>query len=42
VVNAGALWAREVGHMAGVDLPVVAMEHHYLLTEDLPELQESG
>ena len=39
VVNAGGLWAREVGHMAGVDLPVVAMEHHYLLTEDLPELK---
>lgn len=39
VVNAGGLWAREVGHMVGVDLPVVAMEHHYLLTEDLPELK---
>ena len=24
--------------MAGVDLPVVAMEHHYLLTEGLPEI----
>jgi dimethylglycine dehydrogenase len=40
VVNAGGLWAREVGHMAGVDLPVVAMEHHYLLTDDLPELKD--
>lgn len=39
VINAGGLWAREVGRMAGVDLPVVAMEHHYLLTEDLPELK---
>lgn len=39
VVNAAGLWAREVGHMVGVDLPVVAMEHHYLLTEDLPELK---
>jgi dimethylglycine dehydrogenase len=38
VVNAAGLWAREVGHMAGVELPLVAMEHHYLLTEDLPEL----
>jgi dimethylglycine dehydrogenase len=38
VVNAAGLWAREVGRMAGVDLPVVAMEHHYLLTEDLPEV----
>jgi dimethylglycine dehydrogenase len=40
VVNAGGLWAREVGQMVGVDLPVVAMEHHYLLTEDLPELKD--
>ncbi len=38
VINAGGLWAREVGLMAGVDLPVVAMEHHYLLTEGLPEI----
>ncbi len=38
VINAGGLWAREVGLMAGVDLPVVAMEHHYLLTESLPEI----
>lgn len=41
VVNAAGLWAREVGLMAGVELPVVAMEHHYLLTEDLPELQHA-
>jgi dimethylglycine dehydrogenase len=39
VVNAGGLWARQVGLMAGVDLPVVAMEHHYLLTDDLAELR---
>ncbi len=38
VVNAAGLWAREVGHMAGVELPLIPMEHHYLLTEDLPEL----
>jgi len=41
VVNAGGLWAREVGQMAGVDLPVVAMEHHYLLTDDLPEIERA-
>ena len=40
VVNAGGLWARQVGQMVGADLPVVAMEHHYLLTEDLPELRQ--
>ncbi|MBV8146747.1 MAG: GcvT family protein [Gammaproteobacteria bacterium] len=38
VVNCAGLWAREVGHMAGIELPVLAMEHHYLITEDLPEL----
>jgi dimethylglycine dehydrogenase len=38
VVNCGGLWAREVGHMVGIELPVLAMEHHYLITEDIPEL----
>jgi len=40
VVNAGGLWAREVGRMVGVELPVLAMEHMYLLTEDMPEVME--
>jgi dimethylglycine dehydrogenase len=40
VVNAGGLWAREVGRMVGVELPVLAMEHMYLLTEDMPEVIE--
>ena len=39
VVNCAGLWAREIGHMVGIELPVLAMEHHYLLTEDLPELR---
>jgi dimethylglycine dehydrogenase len=38
VINAGGLWARRVGRMAGVDLPLTPMQHHYLITEDLPEL----
>ncbi len=37
VVNCGGLWAREVGRMVGIELPVLAMEHHYLLTEAIPE-----
>ncbi|MBZ8133997.1 FAD-dependent oxidoreductase [Afifella sp. IM 167] len=40
VVNAGGLWAREVGRMVGLELPVLAMEHHYILTEDMPEVAE--
>ena len=39
VVNCGGLWAREIGHMVGIELPVLAMEHHYLITEDIPELK---
>jgi dimethylglycine dehydrogenase len=38
VVNAAGLWAREVGRMVGVELPVLAMEHMYLITEDMPEV----
>ncbi len=38
VINCAGLWAREVGRMVGIELPVLAMEHHYLITEDLPEL----
>jgi dimethylglycine dehydrogenase len=38
VVNAGGLWAREVGRMVGLELPVLAMEHHYLMTEPMDEV----
>ena len=40
VVNAGGLWAREVGRMVGLELPLLAMEHMYLLTDDMPEVTE--
>jgi 4-methylaminobutanoate oxidase (formaldehyde-forming) len=33
VVNAAGLWARHVGEMAGLELPVTAVEHQYLVTE---------
>jgi dimethylglycine dehydrogenase len=39
VVNAGGLWAREVGRMVGLELPVLAMEHHYIVTEAVAELE---
>jgi dimethylglycine dehydrogenase len=39
VVNAAGLWAREVGRMVGLELPVLAMEHQYLITGDMQELQ---
>jgi dimethylglycine dehydrogenase len=39
VVNAGGLWAREVGKLVGLNLPVLAMEHHYIVTDPVPELK---
>jgi dimethylglycine dehydrogenase len=41
IVNCGGLWAREVGKMQGLNVPVQPMEHHYLLTERIPEIAES-
>ncbi|MCC0065039.1 MAG: FAD-dependent oxidoreductase, partial [Defluviimonas sp.] len=40
VVNAGGLWAREVGAMAGVYLPLLPMAHQYLVTDDVPAVVE--
>jgi dimethylglycine dehydrogenase len=38
IVNAGGLWAREVGALAGVYLPLLPMAHQYLVTDDVPEI----
>ncbi|GIS90534.1 MAG: hypothetical protein CM1200mP20_05750 [Pseudomonadota bacterium] len=39
VINAGGLWAKQVGRMVGLDLPLSPLEHHYLLTETIPEVE---
>jgi heterotetrameric sarcosine oxidase gamma subunit len=33
VVNCAGMWAREVGRLAGVDVPLQAAEHYYLISE---------
>ncbi|MDD9884398.1 MAG: FAD-dependent oxidoreductase [Gammaproteobacteria bacterium] len=38
VVNAAGLWAREVAAMAGLTLPLAAMEHQYFVTESIPAI----
>jgi len=38
VVNAAGLWAKQVGRMAGLDLPVTPLAHHYFITETIPEV----
>lgn len=39
VVNAAGLWAKQVGRMAGIELPVSPMKHHYLVSDTIPELE---
>ena len=38
VVNAAGLWAKQVGRMAGIELPVSPLKHHYLVTDTIPEV----
>ena len=38
IVNAAGLWGREVAGLAGYQLPLMTMEHQYLVTEDIPEI----
>ena len=38
VVNAAGFWGNEVAAMVGASLPIVNMEHHYLVTETMPEV----
>lgn len=40
VVNAAGLWAKQVGRMAGVELPVSPLNHHYLISDTIPQLEE--
>jgi dimethylglycine dehydrogenase len=40
VVTATGSWARQVAAMVGLDIPVIAVEHQYLVTEPAPELEE--
>ena len=40
VVNAAGLWAKQVGRMAGIELPVSPLNHHYLVSDTIPKLEE--
>ena len=39
VVNAGGLWAKQIGRMAGIELPVSPLKHHYLISDTIEELE---
>ena len=38
VVNCAGLWGREVGRLAGANVPLYACEHYYAHTEKIPDL----
>ena len=38
VVDCGGMWGREVGRMAGVNVPLHAAEHFYIMTEPIKDL----
>src|SRR4051812_28016010 len=38
VVNCGGQWAKEIGRMAGVSVPLQSVQHQYLVTEPIPDL----
>jgi glycine cleavage system aminomethyltransferase T/glycine/D-amino acid oxidase-like deaminating enzyme len=41
VVNCAGMWARQLGELAGVAIPLQAAEHYYLITERIPELSKT-
>lgn len=42
VVNAAGQWAPRVARMAGIDLPISALQHQYVVTEQLDEVGALG
>lgn len=42
VVIAAGYHARQIGQMAGLDLPIVPMQHHYVVTDAVPEFAAMG
>jgi len=41
VINCAGQWAREVGALAGVDVPLVSVQHQYLITEKMDGVDRS-
>jgi 4-methylaminobutanoate oxidase (formaldehyde-forming) len=36
VVNCAGMWARQLGEVSGVSIPLQAAEHYYMITEQIP------
>jgi sarcosine dehydrogenase len=42
VVNCGGMWARQIGAMAGVNVPLQPVKHQYVITEKLDGLSSDA
>lgn len=42
VVNCGGMWAKEISEMVGGILPAVSIEHEFLVTETIPDIEPLG
>lgn len=40
VVNCGGMWGHELGRMTGVNVPLHACEHFYIVTDNIPGLTQ--
>src|SRR4029077_8206949 len=41
LVNAAGMWGREIGQMAGMRVPALAIEHQYLVTDPIPDMPKN-
>jgi len=41
VVNCAGMWARQLGAKSGINIPLQAAEHYYLITDKIPELKST-
>ena len=39
IVNAAGQWARQLGRLVGLELPIIPLEHQFLITTPLKEVQ---
>lgn len=41
VVNCAGMWARQLGDVAGINIPNQAAEHYYLITEEIDDIPKN-
>ena len=41
VVNAAGVWSKNIAQLVGLEIPLVAMKHAYIITDNIPEVKHS-